>query len=469
MVDRVTDSSGSPPLKVTAPGEAEPPDGSLQYDPAELITVGRTTLTRARYLRRLLLIIYAAYFLASFDGAVAGAAGPTMTRVFDVSAKTLLYSTAAIGLVATLFSVLAGLLIDRYGRKRVFSYSLLGVGLFSGFTSIITAFWQYILLRALVSVTEAGIRGSQTVLISEEAPPKQRGSYQGFGWLALYLGTGIGSVAAAGILDAGKWRLLFALTFLPMLLVLVTTRWLRESPRFTRLREDSPDGPGRLLRTGLRNAAQEIERDALRRLFSRPFRRQTAAMMGFGLFCTSAGAFTLLVAPLYLVENRDYSESRASLFIGVMALFSLLGNLPAGWLSDRISPKHVMVIWEALGTLLVIPLVVPGVGDWAIYLAFAAMGFFVSTGVVSFSVYLTGAFTTAIRGTALSMVLVSASLGGIIIPLISAPLVDLDVSYAVPLLILSFPLGALVSAMALRPVTPGVDIDRQAEEISRGS
>lgn len=436
------------------------------HDPDELVTIRGRTMRKKRYLWVLLPVIYSAYFLASFDGAIAGSSAPVIIRVFGIPPETLLYATSAFGAIAMLTSVVAGLLIDRYGRKRVFALALLGVGLFSGITSAITAFWQYIVLRCFAAITESGIRSAQTILVAEEAPPALRGRLQSLSWAFLFLGASIGGLVTSAVVATGNWRLLFLIAFAPMLLVFFVTRYLRESPRFVRMRE-AAGGALRLDLTASRRAlANGIERAALHRLFGSQFRGQTIAMMIFGLFCFSAGSFTTLVAPIYLVQSHGFSESRASLFVTIMYAGALIGNVPVGWLCDKISPKKVMVLLEAAGALLIAPMLIPGAGDWAVYVAFTAMGLFVTNGVVAFAIYLTASFPTEIRGTALSVIMVFVSMGGVLIPLVSAPLIGLANSMAIPLLMLSLPLVAFLSASRLRPVRPGVDIDEQAHALA---
>jgi MFS family permease len=436
------------------------------HDPSELITIRGRTLRKDQYMWVLLPIVYGAYFLASLDGSIAGSSGPIIIRVFGIPPETLLYATSAFGVVAMLTSVLAGLFIDRYGRKRVFALALLGVGLFSGLTSVIMAFWQYIVLRCLAAITESGIRSAQTILVAEEAPPAKRGRLQSLSWAFLFLGSAVGGVVTSAVISTGNWRLLFVITFAPMLLVFFVTRYLRESPRFVRMQEAAGGALRLTAGAGKRVLTGGIERVALQRLFGRQFRGQTVAMMFFGLFCFAAGSFTTLVAPIYLVQSRGFSESHASLFVTIMFVGALLGNLPVGWLCDKVSPKYVMVGLEAAGALLIAPLLIPGVGGWAIYVAFAAMGFFVTNGVVAFAIYLTAAFPTEIRGTALSVIMVFVSLGGVLVPLVSAPLIGLADSQAIPLLMLSLPVVAFLAASRLRTQRAGVDIDEQARELT---
>ncbi|WP_099855284.1 MFS transporter [Micromonospora zamorensis] len=429
---------------------------AYRYDPDELVTIRNRTMTKKRYLWVLLPVIYSAYFLANFDGAIAGAAGPVIMEVFGLAPDTFLYVTAIFGGVSILTSVLAGFVIDRFGRKRMFALALLGVGLFSGLTATVVVFWQYVVLRALTAVTESGIRGAQTILIGEEAPPRIRGRLQSASWAFLFLGAATGGLVASAVLATGNWRLLFLITFAPMLLVFFVTRYLRESPRFLALR-DRAEGAG--------GATRRIEREAVRRLFSREHRPQTVAMMVFGFFCFSAGSFTTLVAPIYLVEARGFAVEHASQSVTVMFAFALLGNLPTGWLTDKVSPKYVMVLWEALAAVLVLPVVLAD-GRWPIYLAFAALGFFGINGVVAFAIYLTAAFPTEIRGTGLSVILVFVSLSGVVIPLVSAPLLVLGDSIAVPLMMLSFPGVSFLAALALRPIAPAQDIDEAAASLN---
>ena len=86
--------------------------------------------------------------------------------------------------------------------------------------------------------------------------------------------------------------------------------------------------------------------------------------------------------------------------------------------------------------------------------------------MVAFAIYLTAAFPTEIRGTGLSVILVFVSLSGVVIPLVSAPLLVLGDSIAVPLMMLSFPGVSCLAALALRPIAPAQDIDETAAGLS---
>ena len=143
-----------------------------QTHQTDLVDVNGRSIPRARYLVILTGIGFIAYALVSMDATMIGVALP-------VIAKSTGWSLAALGFAVSLSFVpivLAGLIsgpvADRLGRKRTVQYILLIVGLFSGLTAVVSALWQFTVVRFLAGAGLAEGPIANT-LVAEEAPPKR--------------------------------------------------------------------------------------------------------------------------------------------------------------------------------------------------------------------------------------------------------------------------------------------------------
>lgn len=155
------------------------------------------------------------------------------------------FSAAQVGLAASAYLLGAvggalgfGYLADRFGRKRLFTVTVLVYGIATALTGAAWDFWSFALLRFL---TGAGIGGEYAAInsaIHELIPARHRG------WVDLavngsfWIGAGVG---AAGALVVGNtdllpaesgWRWLFVIGGIASLLIVFLRRHLPESPRW---------------------------------------------------------------------------------------------------------------------------------------------------------------------------------------------------------------------------------------------
>ena len=124
-----------------------------------------------------------------------------------------------------------GYLSDRYGRKVALCASALTVFVFGVVSSLVPVYWSMLLCRCLVGVGIGGI--PQTVTILTEVMPVQRRSKS---VLIMKTFCGIGSLVAAGlaigIVNAWGWRYYVLILSSPLLVFLISSWWIPESPRY---------------------------------------------------------------------------------------------------------------------------------------------------------------------------------------------------------------------------------------------
>ncbi|WP_019069611.1 MFS transporter [Streptomyces hokutonensis] len=244
-------------------------------------------------------------------------------------------------------AALFGRLGDRVGRRPVL---ILVIALMTGATTLIGALptyatagalapWLLTFLRVVQGLSAGGEFGGAVSVLTEFAPPGRRGLYGAWQSFTVALGLlGGAGVAAllATVLDSAQlgdwgWRLPFLLT-LPMGLGAL---WLRlrldETPSFRS--EPAREVP----------PAREV---------------RAAVVLGAGRLMgwAAAGYTFLVVLPSYLQSTLDASFRQALLATVLANVGFAVTILPAGWLSDRVGRRPVMLTGAALVVILSVPL-----------------------------------------------------------------------------------------------------------------
>jgi MFS transporter, MHS family, proline/betaine transporter len=236
---------------------------------------------------------------------------------------------------------------DRIGRRPTLILVLL---LMAGSTTLVgvlptyasvgaAAPWLLTAVRALQGLSAGGEFGGAVSIMTEFAPKTKRGLYgawQSFTVaLGLLAGAGLAAILATALskdaLTDWGWRVPFLLA-LPLGLVAL---WLRlrldETPSFSRVQESPPSGSAGVAK---------------------------AIALGIGrLMGWSAAGYTFLVVmPSYLQATLNATFQQALVATVLANAGFALAIMPAGWLSDRIGRRPVMVAGAALVVVLAFPL-----------------------------------------------------------------------------------------------------------------
>lgn len=409
--------------------------------------------------RKALVAAAAGNFIEWYEFAVYGFLATIMAQNFfrlegetELTGIILTWASFAISFFfRPLGALIFGRIGDRMGRKPTLIMVLVlmtlattAIGLMPTYAMLgVAAPLLLTLLRILQGLFAGGEFGGAVALMTEYAPPGRRGWYgawQSFTVaLGLLGGIGIVSLLVATVGEAGllewAWRIPFLLA-LPLGLVALWLRLhLEETPTFSDAQHPA--------QTHYTPSARETCK---------------AIALGIGrLMVWSAAGYTFLVImPGYLQTSLHTGMQTALL----MALLSNVGFaltiLPAGWLSDRIGRRRVMVSAAVMLLVLTLPLlkvlqadVAVAVKGVAVLLAGAVVGLLAGPGPAMLSEM----FPTRVRYTglgvaySLSNAIFSGCAGLIITSLIKQTgNVDIPAWYVMVTAVIS--IGAL---MTLRP------------------
>ncbi len=184
------------------------------------------------YQIRLFLIIGTAFFFDCIDIAMMTfALGPIKTEFgLNTTAAGLLGSMTFVGMF--IGASCAGLLADRFGRLKVFQWSMVLWGIASLLCAFAPSINILMGLRVLLGVGMAMEPIAGLALVSEFSPAKQRGKYMTYlegVWPIGFIAAGLLSYF---LLPIAGWRALFFVEAIPALFVFFVRRGLPESPRW---------------------------------------------------------------------------------------------------------------------------------------------------------------------------------------------------------------------------------------------
>ncbi len=293
-----------------------------------------------------------------------------------ISQSSSLHLTATrIGLTASIYvagavlgALFFGWLTDRWGRKRLFTVTVLVYLAATIMTGLSWSFWSFALFRF---ATGAGIGGEYAAInsaIQEFIPARRRGvtdlAINGSFWIGAALGA-LGSIVALNphlfAPDIG-WRLAFAIGGSLSLIALFLRRFVPESPRWL-MTHNAPEEAERVMqdierRTRNSGCVPYARPDDLPRLrVNRGYRLTLGSVvrtllrdypkrvvLGLTLMATQAFFYNAIFFTYALILTRFYGVAPQSVgwFILPFAVGNFLGPLLLGPLFDSVGRKTMI-------------------------------------------------------------------------------------------------------------------------------
>jgi MFS transporter, putative metabolite:H+ symporter len=355
----------------------------------------------------------------------------------------------------------AGRLADRYGRRAVFTGTLVIFSVGSLLSALAPTFETLLAARIIAGLGLGGELPVAATLVSELSPRAQRGRMIVLLESFWAYGTILAGIVAITVVANYGWRWGFAVGALPALYVAYLRRALPESPRFLAEKGRAPEadavvrrveraGGGALLTLAPAIAPMRAGRTRIAELWSGRYARRTAMLwiLWFGVVLTYYGIF--LWIPSLLVD-RGLSQVRSNEFFFLSTLAQVPGYFSAAWLVERWGRKPTLVVY-LIGTAVAAYMFgnygtgsdninINGLFIWAALLSFFNLG---AWGVVY--TYTPELYPTSVRATGSGVATAVGRVGGIIGPYLTpvlVPLIAVSGTFAVFMVLLLVTAGAV--------------------------
>jgi putative MFS transporter len=357
---------------------------------------------------------------------------PPIVREFalDATRAGLIASATFAGMF--IGAAVSGRLADRYGRRGVFTTTLVVFSVGSLLSAVAPSFELLLVARLVAGLGLGGELPVAATLVSELSPRGQRGRMIVLLESFWAYGTILAGIVALTVVASYGWRWGFAVGALPALYVAYLRRALPESPRYLAEKGRAPEadaivrrveraGGGALLTLAPAIAPARAGRTRIGELFGTRYLRRTVMLwiLWFGVVLTYYGIFLWIPS---ILASRGLSDVRSNEFFFLSTLAQVPGYFSAAWLVERVGRKATLVAY-LLGTAVsAFGFGSAGTGTdafiWAALLSFFNLGAWGVVYTISPELY-----PTSVRATGAGVAAAVGRIGGIIGPYLTPVLV----------------------------------------------
>ena len=306
---------------------------------------------------RVVAICLAMILAEGYDVAIYGAVLPMLTHGTDWSLSALqLGAIASCSLAGMMIGAMgAGTLSDMIGRRRM----LLGsAALFSAMMAAAalapTPAW-FVVARIVGGLGLGGVVPTAAALTVEYSPPGRRS----FNYALIYTGYSLGGILVALLamnwLPTNGWRLLFGVGAVPLILVVLTARYLPESLEFLLAKNRLTEARSVARALGIRHSALENEVKVravdtadvsgapIRSLFDGSNVRATLAFW-IAMFMGLLLLYGLSTWLPQLMRKAGFPLGSSLALLVTLNSTAALGSLLGGAVADRLGSKRVVSV-----------------------------------------------------------------------------------------------------------------------------
>lgn len=285
---------------------------------------------------------------------------------------------------------LFGLLGDRIGRIKTFSYTIFLFAIATGLTYFAHNITALYALRFLAGIGAGGEYGVGIALIAENFQANQIGRASSVAAVGGQIGSIVAALLAAWIIPAYGWNTLFLFGVVPVVLTYFVRRHVKESDEFL---------------AAHKKAEETSEKISFGRLFETP----RLALQTLGLMLMTivqiAGYFGLMNwLPSIVQKKQGLSVSGSSYWMIATIIGMSIGMMVFGTIMDKIGPRWAFGIF-LLGSAVVVFAIVNVTSYWAMLLAGALTGFFSNGMFGGYGAVISQLYPTEIRSTANNLIM----------------------------------------------------------------
>jgi sugar phosphate permease len=285
----------------------------------------------------LLMVVGVITFLDRINISVAGA---SIMQDLGLSTKQWGWVLSSFILSYGLLQVPLGAWGDRSGQRRVLSIIVLWWSLFTILTGMANGFVMLLVIRFLFGVGEAGAYPNMTGVVGRWFPARETARAQGYLWAASRIGGALTPLIVIPVMLTLGWRMAFYLLGASgVVWVIIWYLWFRDNPARKKGITEAE-----LAEIGSKPTATEAA-EKLKIPWNIILRRnQFWILLSMYFFYAWGSWFFFSWFPVFLEEGRGFAKSELTYAVAVPFLFSVIGNISGGYLSDRLSARYGLKI-----------------------------------------------------------------------------------------------------------------------------
>lgn len=344
---------------------------------------------------------------------------------------------SAYAIIHTFLAFLFGRMVDKFGPRIIVAIAGFCLGLSMILMSYVTSIWQlYLFYGVFFSI---GIAGMYTPLMTTVSQwfKEKRGLAIGMTAVGVGAASLVFSPLSAWLISSFGWRFSYiVLGIIAWVVFIPVVKFVRISPHKA---------------TKTEGEVKPVEGVS----FSEAWRTRTFWAFCFTWMFFSLAVFSIMIHIVPLITDRGVSLVEAGVLAGLIGIGSIIGRIIAGFTSDKIGGKKVIIIAAIVQTVAIIWLLFSK-ELWMLYIFVVFFGFGSggSAGVIAaFPAHYFGLKAT---GAIMGFGVILAGVGSAIGPYFGGYVFDVTQSYDYMIVVcIAASIGAVISAMLMRPLKKG--------------
>jgi MFS family permease len=315
----------------------------------------------------------------------------------DMAAGGLISSITNLGMLAG--GVIFGILADKFGRVRIFTYTILLFAVGTALTGLAQNIEQVYLFRFIAGLGAGGEYGIGMALVAEAWPKNKQGRASSYVSVGAQYGVILAALLSAMILPSWGWRGLFFVGLAPVIFAFIVRKKLDESPVWVESQKKK----------------QLVQKQGkLKQLFATPRIAVTTVALAIMATVQIAGYNGLMIwLPSMLQQSQGLSVSSSALWTISTAAGMIAGMLTFGQFIDRFGMKRSYGIFLAASAVAVF-LYSFASGSTGLLLGGAIVGFFSNGMFAGYGALISKYYSVEIRSTATNTIFnFGRALGGL--------------------------------------------------------
>ncbi|MDM5250379.1 MFS transporter [Lysinibacillus sp. G4S2] len=303
----------------------------------------------------------------------------------DFATGGLISSVTNIGML--LGGIIFGILADKYGRVKIFTYTILLFAIGTALTGLATNIEQIYIYRFIAGLGAGGEYGIGMALVAEAWPKNKQGRASSYVSVGAQYGVILAALLSAVILPTLGWRALFFVGVVPVIFAFIVRKNLEESPEWLAAQKN-------------KKIDKQHEKGKLAQLFETPRTSMTTMSLIVMATVQIAGYNGLMIwLPSMLQKSQGLSVSSSALWTISTAVGMIIGMLTFGRFMDRFGAKRAFGIF-LLASACAVFLYSYATGSVAILIGGAIVGFFSNGMFAGYGALISSFYPVQIRSTA---------------------------------------------------------------------
>jgi MFS family permease len=315
----------------------------------------------------------------------------------DMAAGGLISSITNLGMLAG--GVIFGILADKFGRVRIFTYTILLFAVGTALTGLAQNIEQVYLFRFIAGLGAGGEYGIGMALVAEAWPKNKQGRASSYVSVGAQYGVILAALLSAMILPSWGWRGLFFVGLAPVIFAFIVRKKLDESPVWVESQKKKQ---------------LDQKQGKLRQLFATPRIAITTVALAIMATVQIAGYNGLMIwLPSMLQQSQGLSVSSSALWTISTAAGMIAGMLTFGQFMDRFGMKRSYGIFLAASAVAVFFYSFAS-GSTGLLIGGAIVGFFSNGMFAGYGALISKYYSVEIRSTATNTIFnFGRALGGL--------------------------------------------------------